>query len=201
MSFRENVWEKFILCWRLLYHPIYFLIKLLPVTGKVHFRQKIRQVAIWHDAYGETSIRYRFGECQSIYLQIKLIREQLIPVENEMKNMKERTRKKSWEDKESMEIMTKIRRNKTLLSDWNRFGRWNFLKNLSRFSRRKAKLNFYDFQFASNMLTVPTHCKFHVCSISHIVGTNVKKCSSLKQNVAKLYSLSVYWARDESSLE
>lgn len=40
-----------------LFHPSHSLIKLLPVTGEVHFRQKVRQVSVWHDAYGETSVR------------------------------------------------------------------------------------------------------------------------------------------------
>lgn len=63
--------------------PFHSLIK-LPVTGKVHLWQKVCQVSVRHDAYGETPIRNCLRERHAnINLHVELIREQLIPV-NEM---------------------------------------------------------------------------------------------------------------------
>lgn len=68
--------------------PIYSLIK-LPVTGKVHLRQKVWKVSVRYDAYGETAIRYCLREHHTnIDLEIELIRKQLIPVKGKIEEEK-----------------------------------------------------------------------------------------------------------------
>lgn len=68
--------------------PIYSLIK-LPVTGKVHLRQKVWKVSVRYDAYGETAIRNCLREHHTnIDLEIELIRKQLIPVKGKIEEEK-----------------------------------------------------------------------------------------------------------------
>lgn len=60
--------------------PFLSLIK-LPVTRKVHLWQKVCQVSVRHDAYGETPVRNCLRERRAnINLHVELVREQLIPV-------------------------------------------------------------------------------------------------------------------------